>query len=220
MPNVATCLMMLATLAALCVPLPAAKAEIISKTSYKRHEVYGTTPAALISSMNRRSIPRAGSEVVMGLLEMEQDFSYEPIETAQSCRVGSLKTRMDFTIILPHARSRNRFDHDTRRLWRLFVAKVKHHKLTHRRYFLAYANRYEARAKQVSEPTCAKVDTRLAEIAAEEYDRAQHQNEELDRHDGARVDDLPLFVAARHGPEIAENDDRIAMTRRRCLGAD
>ncbi|PTW60076.1 putative secreted Zn-dependent protease [Breoghania corrubedonensis] len=214
MRKAATSILTMAAILCFAMPLSAAKAEVISKTRYKRHTVYGSTPASLVMSMNRFPIRQPGKEVVMGLLEMEPSFSYVPVRNANGCRVGALKTRIEFTITLPHARAQSRLDPATRRLWTRFVATVKHHELTHRRYFLDYAARYEARAKRVAAPTCAGVDKALARIAEEEYAKAQRQNDQLDRHDGAEVDNLPLFVAARRGPEIAGNDPRrLAQTR-------
>ncbi|MEI2385940.1 DUF922 domain-containing protein [Breoghania sp. JC706] len=214
MRTAATSILTLTALICLALPLPAAKAEVISKTRYKRHAVHGTTPAAVVASMARFPIPQPGSEVVMGLLEMEQRFSYVPDTRSTGCRVGSLKTRLDFTITLPHAQNERRMDAGTKRLWTRFVATVKHHELTHRRYFLDYAARYEARARRVSAKTCAGVDAALAGIAEEEYARAQRQNDALDRHDGAEIDALPLFVAARRGmqPERADGQ-QVALTR-------
>ena len=215
MRTAATSILTLTAVLCLTLPPPAARAEVISKTRYKRHMVYGTTPATLVSSMNRFPIERPGHEMVMGLLEMEPAFSYVPDTSGPGCRVGSLRTRIDFTITLPHAKSGARLDGPTRRLWTRFVAKVKQHELKHRRYFLDYAARYEARARKVRAATCDGVDKALTRIAEAEYAKAQRQNEALDRHDGAGVDNLPLFIAARRGPEVADNDtNRFAQTRR------
>lgn len=215
MRTAATSILTLTAVLCLSLPQPAARAEVISKTRYKRHTVYGTTPATLVNSMNRFPIDRPGREMVMGLLEMEPAFSYVPDTSGPGCRVGSLKTRIDFTITLPHAQSGARLDGATRRLWTRFVETVKAHELKHRRYFLEYAARYEAQARKVRAATCKGVDKALARIAETEYAKAQQQNEALDRHDGAGIDNLPLFIAARRGPEVADNDTgRLAQSRR------
>ena len=214
MRTAATSILTAAAIVCLALPLADAKAEVISKTHYKKHTVYGTTPAGLVDSMARFPIDRPGHEVVMGLLEMEPAFSYVPVTSANECRVGRMKTQITFTITLPRARAEASLDPETAQHWARFVATVKNHELTHRRYFLDYAARYEARAKRVAARTCSGVDKALARIAEEEYARAEHQNEQLDRRDGAEVGNLPLFVAARRGPQVADSDARrLALTR-------
>ena len=162
--------------------IPQAKAEPMVNNQYKYYWIYPKNKQDLGKALDQKSPIIFNGKKYRGYTQWQVNWNYRWWETANSCKITTVKTTLTVTYTLPRIPDNHRVDAETRQSFNRYWQALFNHEQNHKNSGLFAAREIEkALLNLAAFPTCQQLQTTANQIGNNFIQKYRQRDIEYDR---------------------------------------